>query len=60
VQLSEVLATVTLVGLGGVLVNALASTSHPGPPLLLFDLVLAGVAGLGALIPAGRTKPVGR
>jgi MFS family permease len=60
VQLAEVLATVTLVGLGGVLVNALASTSHPGGPLLLFDLLLAGVAGLGALIPAGRTKPVGR
>jgi hypothetical protein len=54
------LATVTLVGLGGVLVNALGSTAHPGPPLLLFDLVLAGVAGVGALIPAGRTSPVGR
>jgi MFS family permease len=60
VQLAEVLATVTLVGLGGVLVNALGSTSHPGGPLLLFDLVLAGVAALGALIPAGRTLPVGR
>ncbi len=60
IQLAEVLATVALVGLGGVLVNALASTSHPGPPLLLFDLLMAGVAVLGALIPAGRTEPVGR
>jgi hypothetical protein len=54
------MATVMLVGLGGVLVNALGSTAHPGPALLLFDLVLAGVAGVGALIPAGRTSPVGR
>ena len=60
VQLAEVMATVTLVGLGGVLINALASTAHPGGPLLVFDLVLAGVAALGALIPAGRTQPVGR
>ncbi|HJP78548.1 MAG TPA: MFS transporter [Pseudonocardiaceae bacterium] len=60
VQLSEVMATVTLVGLGGVLVNVLGSTSHPGPALLLFDLMMAGVAALGALIPGGRTAPVGR
>jgi MFS family permease len=60
VQLAEVMATVTLVGLGGVLINVLGSTSHPGGPLLLFDLVLAGIAALGALIPGGRTQPVSR
>jgi MFS family permease len=60
VQLAEVMATVTLVGLGGVLVNVLGSTSHPGPALLVFDLVMACVAALGALIPGGRTAPVGR
>lgn len=60
VQLAEVMATVTLVGLGGVLINVLGSTSHPGGALLLFDLVLAGIAALGALIPGGRTQPVGR
>ncbi len=53
VQLSEVLATVMLVGLGGVLVNAFASTSHPVVRALLFDLLMAGVAGWAALIPAG-------
>jgi MFS family permease len=60
VQLAEVMATVTLVGLGGVLINVLGSTSHPGGALLLFNLLLAGVAALGALIPGGRTQPVSR
>jgi MFS family permease len=60
VQLAEVMGSVILVGLGGVLINMLGSTSHPGGPLLLFDLVLAGVAVLGALIPGGRTQPVSR
>ena len=59
-QLAEVLATVVLAGLGGVLVNAFASTSHPGGPLLVFDLLMAAIATLGALVPAGRTQPVGR
>jgi hypothetical protein len=60
VQLAEVMATVTLVGLGGVLINVLASTAHPGGPLLILDLVLAGIVALGALLPGGRTQPVGR
>lgn len=60
VQLADVMATVTLVGLGGVLINVLGSTSHPGGALLLFDLVLAGIAAVGALVPGGRTRPVSR
>ena len=60
VQLAAVMATVTLAGLGGVVINVMGSTIRPGGPLLLFDLVLAGIAGVGALVPGGRTQPVSR
>jgi len=59
VQLSEVLVAVPLVGLGGVLVNAFGSTSRPGGPLFVFDLLMAAIVVFGAVLPAGRTA-VGR
>ncbi|HEX3783068.1 MAG TPA: MFS transporter [Pseudonocardiaceae bacterium] len=55
IQLAEVLASVVLVGLGGVLVNTFGSTSRPGGPLLVFDLLMAAVVVFGAILPARRT-----
>lgn len=55
VQLADMLGTVLLVGIGGVLVNALGSTAHPTVPLFVFDVGMCAVALLGATVPAGRT-----
>lgn len=54
-QLADMLGTVLLVGIGGVLVNALASTARPTVPLFAFDLLMCGVSLFGAIVPAGRT-----
>lgn len=54
-QLADMLGTVALVGVGGVLVNAFGSTAHPTVPLFVFDLLMAAVALLGAIVPAQRS-----
>lgn len=54
-QLADMIGTVLLVGVGGVLVNALASTAHPTVPLFVFDLLMCGTALFGAIVPARRT-----
>ena len=46
--------------MGAMVAPTTPMTSRPSPALLLFDPVLAGIATLGALIPAGRIQPVGR
>jgi MFS family permease len=55
VQLADMIGTVLLVGIGGVLVNALGSTAHPSVPLFTFDVAMCCVALFGAMVPAGRT-----
>jgi predicted MFS family arabinose efflux permease len=54
-QLADMIGTVLLVGVGGVLVNALGGTAHPTLPLFVFDLLMCGAALYGAIVPAGRT-----
>jgi len=54
-QLSDMIGTVLLVGVGGVLVDALGSTTHPTVPLFIFDLLMCLTALFGASVPAGRT-----
>jgi hypothetical protein len=55
VQLADMISTVLLVGVGGVLVDTLGSTARPTVPLFLFDVLMCGVAGFGAIVPAART-----
>jgi MFS family permease len=55
-QLADMIGTVLLVGVGGVLINALASTAHPTVPLFVFDLLMCGTALFGAIVPARRTS----
>jgi MFS family permease len=55
VQLADMIGTVLLVGVGGVLVNALGSTAHPTVPLFVFDLLMCVVALFGAVVSARRT-----
>lgn len=54
-QLADMIGTVLLVGVGGVLVNAFGSTAHPSLPLFVFDLAMCAVALFGAVVSAGRT-----
>ncbi|GAA2778995.1 MFS transporter [Saccharopolyspora taberi] len=49
-QISDMLGQATMVGLGGVVVTALASTSAPAAGVVPLDLLLAALAGLGALL----------
>jgi predicted MFS family arabinose efflux permease len=55
-QLADMIGTVLLVGVGGVLINALASTVHPTVPLFVFDLLMSATALFGAIVPARRTS----
>ncbi|HEX5400725.1 MAG TPA: MFS transporter [Pseudonocardiaceae bacterium] len=55
VQLADMLGTVLLVGVGGVLINALGSTIRPSVPVFAFDVAMCGVALFGAMVAAGRT-----
>jgi MFS family permease len=55
VQLADMLTTILLVGVGGVLVNALGSTARPSVPLFVFDALMCCVTVFGAIVPAGRT-----
>jgi MFS family permease len=55
VQLADMIGSILLVGVGGVLVNALGSTASPTVPLFVFDLLMCGVALFGVIVPAGRT-----
>ncbi|MDQ2586149.1 MFS transporter [Saccharothrix yanglingensis] len=52
-QISDMLGSALLVGLGGVLVTTFASATAPTAAVLPFDLLMAGVAVLGAVL-AGR------
>ncbi|HEX4702739.1 MAG TPA: MFS transporter [Pseudonocardiaceae bacterium] len=54
-QLADMIGTVVLVGIGGVLVNTLGSTAHPSVPLFVFDVLMCGTAVFGAMVPARRT-----
>jgi MFS family permease len=54
-QLADMIGTVLLVGVGGVLVDALGSTARPTVPLFVFDLLMCGTAAFGAIVPARRT-----
>ncbi|SER60093.1 MFS transporter [Actinokineospora terrae] len=49
-QVSDIIFSATLVGLGGVLLAALASTAAPTAAVVPIDLVMAAVALLGALV----------
>ncbi|MFC6094165.1 MFS transporter [Saccharothrix lopnurensis] len=55
-QISDMLGSALLVGLGGVLVAAVASADAPTAAVLPFDLLMAGLAVLGAVL-AGRLRP---
>lgn len=55
VQLADMIGTILLVGVGGVLVNALGSTTRPTVPLFVFDALMCCVTVFGAIVPAGRT-----
>jgi MFS family permease len=55
VQLADMIGTVLLVGVGGVLINALGSTARPTLPLFVFDIAMCGVALFGGIVSAGRT-----
>ncbi|WP_309113866.1 MFS transporter [Saccharothrix sp.] len=55
-QISDMLGSALLVGLGGVLVSALASTAAPTAAVVPFDLLMAGIAVLGAVL----TRRLGR
>ncbi|QFZ22877.1 MFS transporter [Saccharothrix syringae] len=55
-QISDMLGSALLVGLGGVLVTAVASATAPTAAVVPFDLLMAGLAVLGAVL-AGRLRP---
>jgi len=55
-QISDMLGSALLVGLGGVLVATFASTQAPTAAVVPFDLLMAGVAVLGAVL----TRRLGR
>ena len=49
-QISDMTGSALLIGFGGVLVSALATPAHPGPAVLVLDLLMAGVAALGVWV----------
>jgi MFS family permease len=53
-QLSEMVSTVVFVGLGGVLINVLASAAHPTGALVPLDLLLCLLVLFGVAVPARR------
>lgn len=55
-QISDMLGSALLVGLGGVLVTTFASTQAPTAAIVPFDLLMAGIAVLGAVL----TRRLGR
>ncbi|WP_106188173.1 MFS transporter [Umezawaea tangerina] len=59
VQISDMLGSALLVGLGGVVVTTFASTAAPTAAIIPFDLAMAAIAVLGAFLTGARTKPVG-
>lgn len=54
-QISDMLGSALLVGLGGVLVTTFASATAPTAAVVPFDLMMVGVAVLGAVL-AGRLR----
>ncbi|HEX6342018.1 MFS transporter [Umezawaea sp.] len=57
VQISDMLGSAFLVGLGGVVVTTFASTAAPTAAIIPFDLAMAALAVLGAFLTGPRTKP---
>ncbi|NUT91717.1 MAG: MFS transporter, partial [Saccharothrix sp.] len=55
-QISDMLGSALLVGLGGVLVSTFASTAAPTAAVVPFDLLMAAIAVLGAVL----TRRLGR
>ncbi|WP_189053168.1 MFS transporter [Longimycelium tulufanense] len=53
-QVCDMLSGTFLVGVGGVLIAALASTTHPTAAVVPLDLLMAGVAVLGAVLIGRR------
>lgn len=53
-QIADMFAQVLSIGLGGMLVNIVASAEHPTAALLPFDLFLAGIAALAAVSLGNR------
>lgn len=49
-QVSDLVLSATMIGLGGVLLTALASTAAPTAAVVPLDLAMAGVALLGAVL----------
>jgi hypothetical protein len=56
-QISDMLGSALLVGLGGVMVTTLASPSAPTGGLVPFDLLMAVMAALGAVLTGPRCRP---
>lgn len=59
VQLADMMSAAVLVGVGGVLVNALASASSPASAVLLLGLLMAGLATAGAALLGRHRMPDG-
>jgi hypothetical protein len=53
-QIADMLGSATLVGFGGVLFAAFASTERPTPAVVPFNLLMGGVALTGAALFARR------
>jgi MFS family permease len=56
-QISDMLGTALLVGLGGVLVTSLSSTQVPTTGVVVLDLLMAAVALAGAVLTGSRCRP---
>ncbi|GGP46800.1 MFS transporter [Saccharothrix coeruleofusca] len=55
-QISDMLGSALLVGLGGVLVSALASAQAPTAAVIPFDLLMAAVSVVGAALTGPRCR----
>jgi hypothetical protein len=54
-QVSDMVGSALTVGFGGVLLTTLASATHPTAPVIVLDVLMAGLALAGAVIfRAGR------
>ncbi|MGA8113545.1 MAG: MFS transporter [Actinocatenispora sp.] len=57
-QISEQLGQILTIGIGGVLVTMLASSAHPTAAVVPLDLLMAGLAVLGAVVTGRRADPL--
>jgi MFS family permease len=58
-QVSDMIGSATLIGVGGVLLTTLASATAPTTAVIVTDLLMAGVAVLGAVVFREATPAVG-